>query len=1429
MFKGNPRGSSEVVSPDGDGDDDNISLTSTVAGHDPDQEFEVENILAEQKIQDGTTYYLVEWAGFQLHESTWEPESNLGDDLKAIWEEEKAKHATGELEPFNLQKFYDAQKKAAQEKANRHRRRNIKRKRLGLPLTPPFPDDDSSSDEAVEENVVEVSESERARAQRSEPCNQQRIFIGVPRSNSRASSESGTALAGSETNRPTDTGGQETATIETSSPKRKQIEHQHTIGYQGTARRPSDTQKSAVPKSKTRFPAPILTTAPSSEQLPPTARKTLTAKRSTKPPAGNIFTSGKKPKVRPKLKDVASDPTKGPKLFDRFRYRRLVEVGSRNTEDMAPDISKMQLFEITKGPNAGRRSSGSSLQSPTQLTPQDVTRTPIEPAQPPTILRPGPASASPDTAPPQKKRKSVRFSVADDEAHPPLVQEPKHMDVDSSIVDVEAPQTLQSPPAETLPGSDQTRWKLPISGNQSSDKTLILGHSSVDVTFKGLPRESSGQHSWLTEFLTTATVEFRHTCFAKALDAQANALIQEPLATGIIESQRDKPAIERIAEYLTASLLALYNGQASYNVLVYPTKCEEWNSIQSIPSFQEQEAPLAFFIFASPHDYRVYLAPPTLLSGSERALKDSEPKTDNEHGASERGEVMKRLFDFDYTKLLPARPKPLPVHNFFLAIPTSRLAILQALYHWLRASNPGCQIFTSHQPGGWEAFRAQVASIPGVVIIHEMLAWSLRRIPRLSRYLIGRNDEYWCISEPVHGVPLYPSISVPEYPEPPGEMRLTRLFPYRTAIFLTPSFLVSEPRRSLEFFNWFMSKWSGNFHFRLVTAHNIHEYLQELADERDQARQELWSHPGDVQPEIQANISALSVEDCNCRYAVAELADDMHTSRIAKAGVYAHDEDSSSLIYADSSIDPNDEQSLVNWFGWWTTLHADQFRKFHVIGSNQGIKLYGSRRGERRVRIPKYTKVTLNVPDAVLEVLHEVGDQFEAETEASLQSVENEEKQIGFIQGPWAFRSNLIPKEIPPAFTAYLDDLCRLDGFRNQWMLYRFAVSWLDLTMADHFGDINAKRWTRILDWFRFTFPFGTKESMPIKPPFGSGPMGPPRGYNTYVGFFYTIAEEWDPDNPPQRSSPRGTRGLRCIGQPTLIGGPLPGKRALAEKDLIFMQRQVIQHVREGTAIKNEGTWLDQVWLGGWDWPADCNSQHPIDVTLLFLRKMLSEIKDFLPAPEHVMESKGYRKVTLGSSASFTNQISRSPAAVSDAGSTLFVDQDDTGHVPMDLDDSSPAARPPTPSSVSEEPEDEDTRVIFHPPPGNKANRTSTAAGISYRSRCVNRLYEKARLARARADPALLPPTHMTYRYVPTMDWYKEQRAEGRGYNHINVDTWENVFTALKIGDGGGSSASEERHRHHQAHHHGEHGGHRAPGGSGSGSQSQRREPSGSG
>ncbi|KXX80672.1 Chromo domain-containing protein 1 [Madurella mycetomatis] len=1386
MFKSvKSKASTEAASKvETESDDDSISLTSTVSGHDPEKEYEVEDILAEAPNENGVMHYLVDWSGFELHEATWEPESNLSDELKALWEETKAKHAAGELEPFDVQKYYDAQDKAEEDKAERHHRREAKRKRLARRLIEPLPDADrnSSEDEAAEDFDIEDSAS--GPAVTSRPKKQQSIFKGIPTPRSTMDT-GGTASAErcrvrDETKRPGEGPAADREHTSLSS-QRNQLGHPQSAGYPGTARKTSKQYADAGQKSKTKLANQVPPSGPTTVNKPPqAARKPLTAKKSTAQPAGNIFTGGKMGKARASLKDVMSDPTKEPKLFDRYRYRRILAKWSRDKEDIAPDISSLQLFDITKGPGAARRSSSASVQSPTSITPQETISATELPFGPPNPAAEALKNSETNMGPSRKKRKSVRF-LDDDGDRAVLFQEPEPILVDSPVRE-DSPH-CPSRPFRASPttgpersGLDQGHVNPLVHGSQRSHKKLIIGRSSVEVTFNGLPLESSTNYTWLADFLAREALEFKHTCFAKTVALQIGALIQEQLASGTIVSKGDgEPDLVQAAEYLTTSLLGLFSAQAEHNILIFPTKCEEW---KFIPLGQDPTSPpgaaLRYIIFSSQQDFSLLLPPSPPTRTPLPAIEDSERKSGDSVSPSDRELMIKRFFGFSYTDLLPTRPKPLDVHAFFLAIPPSREATMQALYHWLRACNPDCLIFTSKRAGSWAAF--QDAADSGVVIIHETLAWSIRRFPNLSRRLIprSRHDQYWCLSEPIHGSRLYPSVSVPETLTSPGDMRLTRLFPYRTAILLTPSFLVSEPRRAAEFFEWFISNWASTFHYRLVTAYNIHEYMLELAEEKYKARQDLLKRP-DPNPEIAANLARLSSEDCKFRYTAAELATDLHLIRTAKSGPFGHDEDNSPLVYVDPSIDPNDEQSLVNWFGWWATLRADQFRKFHVVGSSETIKFPGSRKGERLVRIPKYTKVAINHPDAVLEVVQEKIDQVNAPAEGGPNSdngvEEDGHKERENDRTPWSFRSDLIRSEDSASVAAYLEELGSIPN-SYQCILYRYPISWLDLEMADHFHDFTS-RWQRISDWFKFAWPFGGRTK-----------------FNTYIGFFYTIAEAWDPDNPPASRQPQRHPWIAIYRPVNLHMKPWTGceiiiwdpaartkftkKQVLSERDLLFMQRQVIQHVREFGAEKNPGTKIDRLWLGGFDWPVGCNSRSPLDVTLLFLQHLLEEIKAYLPVSKHAMEGKGYVRLKLGSSESAG---SRSPA--SNADSSLFADQETKCEsVSMETDGS---------DGGDFEDDDEDIRVIFHPPRG-KGTR-----GSRLRTKCMNKLYEEACLARKHAGHHEPAATHMLYSFPPTMDWYKEQKAEGRGFAHINIESWEGIFNLFEIGASSGKAERSER------------------------------------
>lgn len=49
-------------------DDNDINTTSTEEEHDPDREYDVECVLAEQQDADGRIHYLIKWEGYALYD-----------------------------------------------------------------------------------------------------------------------------------------------------------------------------------------------------------------------------------------------------------------------------------------------------------------------------------------------------------------------------------------------------------------------------------------------------------------------------------------------------------------------------------------------------------------------------------------------------------------------------------------------------------------------------------------------------------------------------------------------------------------------------------------------------------------------------------------------------------------------------------------------------------------------------------------------------------------------------------------------------------------------------------------------------------------------------------------------------------------------------------------------------------------------------------------------------------------------------------------------------------------------------------------------------------------------------------------------------------------------------------------------------------------
>ena len=1335
----------EARRPAPDIEDDNISLTSTVedAG-DPDKEYEVEDILIEYPV-DGQTLYLVKWTGFNLHECTWEPAEGLSDQLMEMWRETKRKQAAGERKPFDLKQFVSAQQRAREEKEERHRRRNLKRKKKGLAQTPPVTElDTSEEDEAEESNDGDADRYRDGSAHQptAKSRSQPKKSASLPKlstSSSRASGVQSPAAASpvsqtsprsqSDSRRnslgtaltPVETVPANRGSFSVSGPvPRAQTERPSTTGYQGTARKVLERPTPALARSAS-------SSNPSRPAASPKKGK-LTAKKS-RVVSANIFTGGKVRKQRLSLRDLEVDESKPSTLYQKRSTLRRLELASRERADRAPDPDQLHLIDlsaISKGKSAIAGSTGASATSPIPIS-SPTESLPF--SEPKSATEPRSALASRDSliGPSVKRRKSVRFAEEDGVL---LFQEPEPMDIDSPTGEKRA---STHPRSTRGTGGRLGSPPAPLASTQAITKKIMLGRNTIiETQFNDMP--SDPRLPWLEPFMAEETFNFRHACLAQTFQARVGDLINETLASGTLTSKFGESSMDQIAGFLRSTLLGLFYAHSLFNIIIFPSKCDEWMNL-AVQDPCETSASLSYIIFISKADCTDIPPPLTALMSRGDKTIGSGPSEPNAPEASNRETTLVRLLKFDYKRLLPIRPghKPLSQHNFFLVFPTSKGSVMMLLNSWLRACDPRCRVFTSHHAGSWEAFRLAVDREPGVVIVHELLASAFRQFPKLSYYLTRKCDEYWRFDEPDQPHLLSRMALVDDF-SAVNDVCLTRIFALRTAILLTPSFLLSEPRRTKELLRWFSQKDKRGFNYRLVTAWNLFEYLGELALEKANDRRRLYDAetPLSVVDKLASQLG-LSPQDMDERYQAKKEALDLHLTRVERAGLFDSEEDNSPLVYADQCIDPNDEQSLVNWFGWWSTLRTDQFRKFYVVGSSESIKR--GLQGSRRVPIPRYSKATINDPDVVLEAFLQtlrepvdqpIGDngtrgtvrQFPGDQSGLLRSYDDEHLTRSVSE---------IYKQIP-----------RQSSKTRRWTLYAYPVSWEGFEMADHFGDLRSHS-KRFKDWLDYCWPF-----------YG---LNGDTNFNTYVGLFYTMVEDWDPQATPRdlnkvrrhpwiavyRKPHHSIHDCEIIIWDAHAGSRDSGPREVAEKDLLYMQRSLIRYLEDNTAAKNKRTRIDKVWLGGYKIEPNNESLNALDTTLQYLKRMLLSLPGMLPAAPPKLAELGFKRVVPG-----------------------VPGKDDSKNVAMDLD-----------SDVGDDESDtaDDTRIIFHPP-------RATKPLPGQRTRCTNKLYESARLARM--NQSGIDGT-MAYRYTPTLEWYQEQKAEGRGFEHICVEPCEVIFEILSV------------------------------------------------
>lgn len=1310
---------------------DNESINSTIVSHpDSDTQWNFERVLSEAPNEDGDPWYLIQWTGYDKDEWTWEPETNITTVGLQEWAEMKAKIDRGEAEPFDIEAWVveaAAMKEAKQAaQLERHRKRNLKRKRQGMPMN--LYDDEQEQDYDTSDAEVGgdddfndvIPPPRQTGASEPQPRPRAQPNIGGPYSDLKPKRKAPAEKAAHQ-DRP-------------APPKKTSTRREPTVptstGYQGTARKASSSARS-MPSHN-----PFTTASRTANKTNPAhpepdmkkARRSAGEKTTCRTATGNVFISGKKVQTRPKFTDAMVDPTKEARLFHNYQTTRKAELKIRDIADKAPgNIRQLGLFNISTGvaethtPNA----SGSG-KTPVEASPVQERRSSLEVTK--SSLKKLTYSEAFDNDKPQgerlrKKSRSVHFTgetPSSEHLKPGFSHNPKDS---SSVSEHEASDSndgelfvggpsrgLPLRPSNTL-ATDSTPKKILLRDALSRNRTqtvrkrIILGPADsqeVDVVFDDVPRT---EEPWVRQFIDTNPLVFDRIFTAKDFESQCKqSLSAGVLVHGTLRSDDQTTNLESAADYLRSGSFGILYSNTSFCAIAYPSQCENWKAC--FPGAESKTSPGAMM------RYTVFkpdfpAAQPLIVTGGV-LLKAV---------ASNRVNIMRTMFGFDYDELLPVRSLREPHrHNFFLAFPPNKDLMLNSVAAWLTEANPDCQLFSTQRAGDWRAFADLERKQSGTIILHEAVTPLIRLFPGIGSLLHDMKNAAYSIWELGEAMQVHPPMpSIDEQSSKPGQIRLTRLLPHGSAVLLTPSFFLTQPLQATSLLSWYSKRIATPmFHVTLVVSESIVDFLQDLAHEKTSQRETLFSrqprHSSLEALELQAKQQGITQEDCAARREALSIVLDL----IGSAKGQLMDEVQEPFIYVNDCIDANDEQSLGNWFGYWSLTKLDSYRKFHILGSHEN----DYSRSSRDIRIPRYAARTTGDPELALARA--------GETQAAA--------QVPPAQDDSGARSQILGRAGGEDFAQHLSSyqFAHVRGFMK---LYSYCVSWFNdsFQMADHFGDTTC-RFETYRNWFSFTNPFAK-----------------PRGYNTYVAFFYTIEGPWDPaaypkDRLPERHPWIGIwRIVNPHQQPfrateLLIWDIAAPQRVASDRSvhvgsLLPAQKALVDFVKKNSAEKNPSMAFQRVWLGGFD-PPRLERTTVLDKTLEMLEIMLSDAKQWLPAPEHVLPVRGWRKVNMQHEAPATDLVAQQGK----------------------VEDDSPE------------------KIVFHAPRGN-----GLQGGIG-QSKCGNVLFQEVTKFR-QTDKTR---KHMPYRFPPTMEWYTRQKAEGRHYEHINVDSWEGMFARMGIPSAGG-------------------------------------------
>lgn len=630
----------------------------------------------------------------------------------------------------------------------------------------------------------------------------------------------------------------------------------------------------------------------------------------------------------------------------------------------------------------------------------------------------------------------------------------------------------------------------------------------------------------------------------------------------------------------------------------------------------------------------------------------------------------------------------------------------------------------------------ELGTSPGALIFDEILSPRIRRFPGIWRMIDSvKCCTFWCLS-------TGESTNPPRFPSnedallAPSQYHFTQLFPHGNVYFLTPSFVLSDPQGLCDFLEYF-TEWGANLGFMVVASHDFLPWMHDVANEQaSRFEQEADSAPSDLFTEKILKSAGERKEDLMLRRKAISL---WHAI-MDRYGDEQASENIRKIEWAPRQIHACDEQSLLNWFCWWSLKRLDRHRRFIIIGSNL------PRVAPCRVEfdIPNYPEDMTADPDAEEQEIEKViAFQRNAQINAWQQiHPDATARTIGSFDsspppGDCAFVGDIIRGDSADDISAWLCKLePQLSGGWTRTMTR--PVAYMDRDMADQFDDTRCAAAT-FKQWLYGPRPFT-------------------KWLNTWFGLFYTVDGTWS-GKPKENYRKRpwiavyrpmnphfGAQNYAAME--LLIWDVAASKGALEEAELRHlpeMQAQLVEFVlKEAPHGDVSQYYLKRVWIGNMLSEAVDTSRHPLEVACQQLDVMTKDARTWLPPWDLKLIERGWVQL---------KSLKRNPAS-----SAPTLTHGELIRMPF----------PKAPIDY-ESPE----HIIFHPLRSQAAERR---AHLRPPSRCCNDMYKAAIEARLR-DPECRTAV---LRYKPTSHWHADMMDEKRDASHVRVHTWPYLWAELK-------------------------------------------------